>query len=148
MSTPDSLHNTIGKATKEVYEESPEQMGGGGKSQKYGTRLIVLAGFAVILLLIKFVLVDGKARQLKSDIAFSALDLFMEADGSVVIFYMNNGVLPQELPEAGLGTIVEYNRLDAEHYSLQVLLEPHDTVIERSALEIAPPANIEQLLNL
>jgi hypothetical protein len=105
------------------------------------TILIASAAFKVFV-------VDDRARQIEQDLEVSALDLFMEADASVVTFYTENRLLPDELPAAALRPFVVYERLDADRYSLQVIYPPHDATVERNVANIAPPRNVESLLNL
>ena len=148
MSNENSIHDTIAQASKEIYADASdrqENITGPVKKQSYRLLAMILI---ILLLLITKILLDTTVRQLESDMSVSALDLFMEADASVVIYYQQTGSLPDELPEAALSSIVEYNRLDEDRYSLKVLLPPHDTVIERSAQTMAPPTNTAQLLGL
>jgi hypothetical protein len=72
----------------------------------------------------------------------------MEADASVIIFYTENRLLPDELSAAALRPSVLYERLDIDRYSLQVIYPPHDVMVERNIANIAPPRNVESLLNL
>ncbi|MBT5484072.1 MAG: hypothetical protein HOH14_06300 [Gammaproteobacteria bacterium] len=148
MSNQNSIHDTIAQASKEIYADASdrqEKSNRPGKKQAYRLSVMILI---ILVLLIAKIFLDTTVRQLESDMSVSALDLFMEADASVVIYYQQTGSLPDELPEAALSSIVEYNRLDEDRYSLKVLLPPHDTVIERSAQAMAPPTNTAQLLGL
>lgn len=52
------------------------------------------------------------------------------------------------LKAAALSPFVVYERLDADRYSLQVIYPPHDATVERNVANIAPPRNLESLLNL
>jgi hypothetical protein len=94
------------------------------------------------------VVTDSSSRELADDMADSALDLFMEADASVVNYFMTTRELPDELPVVGLRPFVTLERLDPDRYTLTVNMPPHDTIVERHAALISPRQDINVLLNL
>jgi len=149
MANDDSLQNTIGRAKEEMGPEETSVSGNRNAGEKRFTKsLQVLVTILVASAAFKFFVVDDRARLIEQDLAVSALDLFMEADASVVIFYTENRLLPEGLPAAALSPFVVYERLDADRYSLQVIYPPHDATVERNVANIAPPRNLESLLNL
>lgn len=150
MANRDSLHDTINRARDETSDGdktgSKETAGKAGSSS--AKSFAVLAGIALALLLFKILVVDSKSRQLTDDMAVSAYDLFMEADASVINYFMATRELPDTLPVIGLRPFVTYERLDPDRYTLTVNIPPHDTTIERNAALISPPEDINALLNL
>jgi len=136
-----SLQDTINLAREETREKVSAS-GNGKHSGKKRSINIPLLIFAILVLgLFKFFVIDEEARWVKEDLALSALDLFKEADASVILFHQEYGRLPETLPAAALAPFVIYRHIGETHYSLAVNLPYHDAVIERDIGNISPRAN-------
>lgn len=143
-----SLQDTINMAREETLEKvsvSGNRKHGGKKQSK---KILLMIFLVLALGLFKYFVIDEEARWVREDRAISALDLFMEADASVILFHQDYGRLPEALPAAALSPFVTYRHIDETHYSLSVNLPDHDAVVERDIGNISPPANIETLLGI
>ena len=151
MSKQDSLDDVVGKARGEAQAlESQNDIASSKKESESNknTSLIVLVIIALALLLGRVVVIDAESRQLDEDAALAALQIFTEADSSIVDYFRQNRELPEEYPDLLYSSIVEYQKIDDNRYTIRVLIEPHDTVIERSTDRSTPPENLEDLLNI
>lgn len=151
MSKQDSLDDIVGKARGEAEALGSQNDSASGQKKPETSKnanLIVLVIIALVLLLVRVVVIDAESRQLDEDAALAALQIFTEADSRIVDYFRQNRELPEEYPDNLYRSAVEYQKTDDDRYTIRVLIEPHDTVVERNTDRNTPPENLEDLLNI
>lgn len=152
MSRQDSLDDIVGKAKGEA--ESLGQQNDNSSANKNespagkNANLIVLLIVVLVLLFVKVAIIDVKSRQLEENAAIAALQIFSEADAIIIDYFQQYRELPEEFVDDLYSYLVEYQKIDDDRYSIRVLVEPHDMVIEKSVGRNFSSQELEDLLNI
>ena len=147
MSDRHTLQESIQQAQDEIQVKAAvsENDRSSHKSRSPVAR-ISLSVVVLVLIGVKLLVTDGKARQIEQDLQESAVDLFLESDASVLYYYSRYMELPPQLPAEALQSFVNYQRGEGSEYTLSVNYSPYDRQVPRDATDINLPENVEELL--
>lgn len=147
MSNHDTLSDAIRDAHTSLDETDGVPLQSRRKQPRKGARAIIaLVAFLVILAGVKYFLIDDLKRVVDEDFQASALEVFMEADASVVIYHSNTGRLPEELPAAILQPLVTYERISEKEYQLTLTLEGHEGSLHRNIDSVLQIEEVRKLV--
>ena len=111
---------------------------------KYAAGIMVLAA----LVYVKIFIINYEEKDISNDFKLAAMDLFMEADASVLAYYQAYRELPDALPLSPLREYIQYNKLDESEYTLQVVYVPYNKRINRDVESVIYPTDLEKSLDL
>lgn len=132
------------RGNREIEEKAESQKTAGKRNSS--VRLPTLIILLVLIVAYRQLVVVPDTVELHQDLHVSAIDLVMEADGSVYQYFQNRGELPVELPHLILRQIVDYEKIDDSTYSLHAQLPNVTGPVIMKSDEVISVAKIEESL--
>ena len=134
------LHETISEAKDKIQAQEQSGRDSQKPDSKPNNTLPMTVAALIITLGLSILLGGTTEDEVQADMPVALVDMLMEADGSVHIYYQSNGELPETLPLEPLSHFVRYEKLNKLEYSLNLVYEDYN---EKFILDINSPPSPE-----